>query len=167
MFEVRSRTGKVLLQVVVTLLVLPYLFPLIAMVQGSLAGDGWTNYVKVLQVPGLGRFFLNSLLIAAVTTHAETGEVLMLAWMNAEALDKTLSTGEAHYFSRSRGELWHKGATSGQVQVIEEMRIDCDQDAVVLSVSMSGRGVACHTGRHSCFYRKVSHGSQGYKLEII
>lgn len=67
MFEVRSRTGKVLLQVVVTLLVLPYLFPLIAMVQGSLAGDGWTNYVKVLQVPGLGRFFLNSLLIAAGT----------------------------------------------------------------------------------------------------
>ncbi|HEX7884731.1 MAG TPA: phosphoribosyl-AMP cyclohydrolase, partial [Phenylobacterium sp.] len=65
-------------------------------------------------------------LIVAVATHAETGEVLMLAWMNAEALDKTMSTGEAHYFSRSRNELWHKGATSGQVQVIEELRIDCD-----------------------------------------
>ena len=92
-------------------------------------------------------------LIAAVATHAETGEVLMLAWMNAEALEKTLSTGEAHYFSRSRGELWHKGATSGQVQVIEEMRIDCDQDAVWLKVWPQGDGGACHTGARSCFYR--------------
>ena len=87
-------------------------------------------------------------LIAAVTTHAETGEVLMLAWMNAEALDKSLSTGEAHYFSRSRNELWHKGATSGQVQVLEEMRIDCDQDAVWLKVWPQGDGGACHTGAH-------------------
>ena len=97
-------------------------------------------------------------LIAAVTTHAETGEVLMLAWMNAEALDKSLSTGEAHYFSRSRNELWPKGATSGQVQVIEEMRIDCDQDAVWLKVWPQGDGGACHTGAVSCFYRVVEDG---------
>ncbi len=97
-------------------------------------------------------------LIAAVVTHAETGEVLMLAWMNAEALEKTLSTGEAHYFSRSRGELWHKGETSGQVQVIEEMRIDCDQDAVWLKVWPQGDGGACHTGQRSCFYRVIENG---------
>ena len=97
-------------------------------------------------------------LIAAVATHAETGEVLMLAWMNAEALPATLETGEAHYFSRSRGELWHKGATSGQVQVIEELRIDCDQDAVWLKVWPQGDGHACHTGARSCFYRVVENG---------
>ena len=97
-------------------------------------------------------------LIAAVATHAETGEVLMLAWMNAEALQATLETGEAHYFSRSRGELWHKGATSGQVQVIEELRIDCDQDAVWLKVWPQGDGGACHTGARSCFYRTIENG---------
>ena len=106
-------------------------------------------------------------LIAAVATHAETGEVLMLAWMNAEALQATLETGEAHYFSRSRNELWHKGATSGQVQVIEELRIDCDQDAVWLKVEVAGDDVSCHTGRRSCFYRKVSlsHGAAGLVTE--
>jgi phosphoribosyl-AMP cyclohydrolase len=103
------------------------------------------------------RFDANGL-IAAVATHAETGEVLMLAWMNAEALEKTLDTGEAYYFSRSRGELWHKGATSGQVQVIEEMRIDCDQDAVWLKVWPQGDGGACHTGARSCFYRTIENG---------
>jgi phosphoribosyl-AMP cyclohydrolase len=92
-------------------------------------------------------------LIAAVTTHAETGEVLMLAWMNAEALDLTLSTGEAHYFSRSRGALWHKGETSGQTQRVVELRVDCDQDAVWLKVIPGGDGGACHTGARSCFYR--------------
>jgi len=97
-------------------------------------------------------------LIAAVVTHAETGEVLMLAWMNAEALQLTLETGEAHYWSRSRQELWHKGATSGQVQVLEELRIDCDQDAVWLKVWPQGDGGACHTGQRSCFYRVVENG---------
>src|SRR5206468_10116160 len=77
------------------------------------------------------RFDANGL-IAAVATHADTGEVLMFAWMNAEALSKTLETGEAWYFSRSRGELWHKGATSGQVRVVAEARIHCDQDAIWL-----------------------------------
>jgi len=94
-------------------------------------------------------------LIAVVATHAKTGEVLMLAWMNAEALDRTLATGEAHYFSRSHGAMWRKGETSGQVQRIEEIRIDCDQDAVWLKVIPGGDGGACHVGFRSCFYRVV------------
>jgi phosphoribosyl-AMP cyclohydrolase len=97
-------------------------------------------------------------LIAAVATHADTGEVLMLAWMNAEALARTLETGEAHYYSRSRGELWRKGATSGQVQTVVEARIDCDQDAVWLKVRPGGDGGACHTGARSCFYRAIEAG---------
>jgi phosphoribosyl-AMP cyclohydrolase len=103
------------------------------------------------------RFDANGL-IAAVTTHADTGEVLMFAWMNAEALSKTLETGEAHYFSRSRNELWHKGATSGQIQLVVETRIDCDQDAVWLKVRPQGDGGACHTGARSCFYRAIEGG---------
>ena len=103
------------------------------------------------------RFDANGL-IAAVATQADTGEVLMVAWMNAEALAATLSTGEAHYFSRSRGELWHKGATSGQVQQVVEARIDCDQDCVWLKVRPRGDGGACHTGARSCFYRVIEDG---------
>lgn len=97
-------------------------------------------------------------LICAVATHADSGEILMVAWMNAEALKLTLGTGEAHYFSRSRGELWHKGATSGQVQRVVETRIDCDQDVVLLKVRPQGDGGACHTGARSCFYRVVEDG---------
>ncbi len=97
-------------------------------------------------------------LIAAVATHAETGEVLMLAWMNAEALQRTLDTGEAHYFSRSRQALWKKGETSGQVQRVAEVRIDCDQDAVWLKVQPQGDGGACHVGHRSCFYRAIEDG---------
>src|SRR6201996_3354921 len=104
------------------------------------------------------RFDANGL-IAAVATHADTGEVLMFAWMNAEALRLTLETGEAHYFSRSRGELWRKGATSGQVQLVVEARIDCDQDAVWLKVRPQGDGGACHTGARSCFYRIIADGA--------
>lgn len=103
------------------------------------------------------RFDANGL-VAAIATHADTGEVLMFAWMNAEALAKTLETGEAHYFSRSRGELWHKGATSGQIQKVVEARIDCDQDAVWLKVRPQGDGGACHTGARSCFYRLIEDG---------
>ena len=84
------------------------------------------------------------------------GEVLMVAHMNAEALARTLETGEAWYWSRSRSELWHKGATSGQIQTVVEMRVDCDQDAVLLKVSVAGDGGCCHTGRRSCFYRESS-----------
>ena len=98
------------------------------------------------------RFDANGL-IAAVATHAETGEVLMLAWMNAEALQLTLRTGEAHYYSRSRQALWKKGETSGQVQKVRELRVDCDQDAVWIKVDPQGDGGVCHTGARSCFYR--------------
>lgn len=90
-------------------------------------------------------------LVAAIAQDAETGEVLMLAWMNSEALRATIETGRATYWSRSRGALWVKGETSGNVQEVVEMRIDCDQDAVLLKVKQSGG--ACHTGRQSCFYR--------------
>lgn len=103
------------------------------------------------------RFDANGL-IAVVTTHAETGEVLMFAWMNAEALSRTLELGEAVYFSRSRNEIWHKGATSGQIQKIVEMRIDCDQDCLLLKVLPQGDGGACHVGFRSCFYRVVEDG---------
>jgi len=103
------------------------------------------------------RFDANGL-IAAIATHADTGEVLMFAWMNAEALARTIETGEAHYFSRSRNELWHKGATSGQIQSVVEARIDCDQDAVWLKVRPQGDGGACHTGARSCFYRVIEGG---------
>ncbi|HEY5106295.1 MAG TPA: phosphoribosyl-AMP cyclohydrolase [Caulobacteraceae bacterium] len=103
-------------------------------------------------------------LIAAVATHARTGEVLMVAWMNAEALALTLKTGEAHYFSRSRRALWRKGETSGQVQAVEEIRIDCDQDAVWLKVTPGGDGGACHTGARSCFYRVIENGALANKM---
>jgi len=98
-------------------------------------------------------------LIAAVATDARSGEVLMLAWMDAEALARTLETGEAHYFSRSRGVLWKKGETSGQVQAVQEIRVDCDQDAVWLKVIPGGDGGACHVGFRSCFYRVVENGA--------
>jgi phosphoribosyl-AMP cyclohydrolase len=103
------------------------------------------------------RFDANGL-IAALATDAATGEVLMLAWMNAEALDLTLKTGEAHYYSRSRSALWKKGETSGQVQKVVELRVDCDQDAVWMKVEAQGDGGACHVGFKSCFYRVVKDG---------
>ncbi|MDX2238633.1 MAG: phosphoribosyl-AMP cyclohydrolase [Hyphomonadaceae bacterium] len=93
-------------------------------------------------------------LIAAVAQDAETGEVLMLAWMNAEALRLTLETGQATYWSRSRGTLWRKGEESGHTQAVVEVRVDCDQDAVLLRVRQTG--AACHTGARSCFYRAAS-----------
>ena len=98
-------------------------------------------------------------LIAAIATDAATGEILMFAWMNDEALRLTLETGEAHYWSRSRGELWHKGATSGQIQTVVEARVDCDQVAVWLKVTALGDGGACHTGARSCFYRVIEGGA--------
>ena len=97
-------------------------------------------------------------LVAAIAQDADTGEVLMFAWMNAEAFRLTLDTGVAHYWSRSRNSLWKKGETSGQLQLIEETRIDCDQDAVLLKVRPQGDGGACHVGFRSCFYRVVVDG---------
>jgi len=92
-------------------------------------------------------------LIPAIVQDAATGEVLMLAFMDEEAWARTLATGEAHFFSRSRRTLWHKGATSGHVQRVKEIYVDCDADAVLLKVEQVG-GAACHTGFRSCFYRR-------------
>ncbi|MEM0984707.1 MAG: phosphoribosyl-AMP cyclohydrolase [Pseudomonadota bacterium] len=96
-------------------------------------------------------------LIAAIAQDSATGDVLMLAWMNADALAATLETGQATYWSRSRQSLWRKGETSGHIQTVESVRIDCDQDAVLLLVNQAGG--ACHTGRKSCFYRQVDPGN--------
>ncbi len=93
-------------------------------------------------------------LVAAIAQDSNTGEVLMLAWMNEEAWEKTLATGEAHYYSRSRQELWHKGGTSGHVQRVHSIRLDCDSDALVLRIEQVGRA-ACHKGYGSCFYREL------------
>ncbi len=109
------------------------------------------------------RFDANGL-VTAVVTDAGDGALLMVAHMNAEALAKTLETGIAHYWSRSRGMLWKKGETSGNTQAVKEIRTDCDQDVVWLKVSVSGDDATCHTGRRSCFYRIV-HGAKGYRLE--
>ncbi|GAA2867832.1 phosphoribosyl-AMP cyclohydrolase [Aminobacter niigataensis] len=100
------------------------------------------------------RFDANGL-VTAVVTDATDGMLLMVAHMNAEALALSIETGIAHYWSRSRGSLWKKGETSGNFQHIEEMRTDCDQDAVWLRVKVSGHDATCHTGRRSCFYRTV------------
>jgi phosphoribosyl-AMP cyclohydrolase len=100
------------------------------------------------------RFDANGL-VTCITVDAGSGEVLMVAHMSAESLAKTIETGEAWYWSRSRGELWHKGDTSGQVQTVSEMRVDCDQDAILIKVLVGGDGGACHTGRPTCFYRIV------------
>lgn len=96
-------------------------------------------------------------LVTCVATDARTGDVLMVAHMNAEALSRTIATGEAWYFSRSRSALWRKGETSGRVQRVVDMRIDCDQDAVWIKVDPAAEG-ACHTGRVTCFYRRVPTG---------
>ena len=105
-------------------------------------------------------------LVTCVATDAGTGEVLMVAHMNDEALRKTIASGEAWYFSRSRNALWRKGETSGHTQRVVEMRMDCDQDAVWIRVEQSG--AACHTGRRSCFYRKVDAGGEsGARLSFV
>jgi phosphoribosyl-AMP cyclohydrolase len=101
-------------------------------------------------------------LVTCVATDARSGDVLMVAHMNDEALRRTIETGDAWYYSRSRKKLWRKGETSGHVQRVVEMRMDCDQDAVWIRVEQSG--AACHTGRHSCFYRAVKNENGGAKL---
>ena len=100
------------------------------------------------------RFDANGLIVC-VTVEAGTREILMVAYMNQLALDKTIETGGAHYWSRSRNALWRKGDTSGQVQKVVSLSVDCDQDAIQLMVEAGGDGKACHTGRKSCFYRKL------------
>ncbi len=100
-------------------------------------------------------------LMPVIASHADTAEILMLAYMNHAALDKTIATGEAYYYSRSRQEIWHKGATSGQVQKIVEIRTDCDQDAILLRILPQGDGGCCHVGYQSCFYRSITIGGAG------
>ena len=100
------------------------------------------------------RFDANGLIVC-VTVEAATREILMVAYMNRLALDKTIETGVAHYWSRSRNALWRKGDTSGQTQRVVSLAVDCDQDALMLLVEPGGDGKACHTGRKSCFYRRL------------
>ncbi len=104
------------------------------------------------------KFDADGLIPAIVTDHV-SGDVLMFAWMNADALSASLTSGQAHFWSRSRAKLWKKGEDSGNVLVIEDMYTDCDQDAVLVRVRVLGAGVACHTGARSCFYRKVALGT--------
>ena len=109
--------------------------------------------------------------IACVTVDADSGQVLMVAYMTAESLALTIETGEGWYWSRSRNELWHKGATSGNVQRVVELLTDCDQDALVMRVRVDGAGATCHTGQVSCFYRAVPIGQKAadgpVKLEHV
>ncbi len=100
-------------------------------------------------------------LIAAVAQQHDSGEVLMMAWMNRDAVERTLASGEVHYWSRSRMKLWRKGETSGQLQRLVELRVDCDGDTLLLLVDQ--KGVACHTGRRNCFFRAARNG----RLETI
>ncbi|ERH00087.1 MAG: phosphoribosyl-AMP cyclohydrolase [Haloquadratum sp. J07HQX50] len=101
-------------------------------------------------------------LVPAIAQDAESGEVLMLAYVSAEALDRTKETGRAHYYSRSQEALWEKGATSGHTQRIEEIRVDCDRDAILYLVEQTGG--ACHTGYHSCFFRRIDDETVGEKV---
>lgn len=103
-------------------------------------------------------------LVPAVAQEAGTGDILMLAWMNREALARTAACGEAVYWSRSRGRLWHKGEESGHIQKVHEIRLDCDQDVILLKVTQMGAAagepaIACHTGRHSCFFQRYEAGT--------
>ncbi len=100
-------------------------------------------------------------LIPAVVQHHDTGEVLMVAWMDAPAIERTLEIGETVFYSRSRQELWHKGATSGNTQRVVDLRIDCDGDVLLVLVDQQGDGVACHTGQRSCFHRHLPGDSHG------
>ena len=109
--------------------------------------DNWLNKINWSQ-DGL---------VPAIAQEAASGRVLTLAWMNREALKKTLHTGEVHYWSRSRKKIWHKGEESGHVQKVVAVRLDCDQDAILVEVEQAG-GIACHTGRHSCFFQKLVDG---------
>lgn len=107
-------------------------------------------------------------LVPVIAQEAATGDVLMFAWMNREALHKTAELGRAVYFSRSRKQLWFKGEASGHVQTVHEIRLDCDADVVLLKVTQLGHepGIACHTGRHSCFFRSLEGGPQAGSWQI-
>ena len=105
-------------------------------------------------------------LVAAIAQELYSDDVLMMAWMNREALQETLTSGHAVYWSRSRKQLWRKGETSGHVQKVREIRLDCDGDTVLLKVEQAD-GIACHTGRHSCFFRKLDAGEGGVRWRVV
>jgi phosphoribosyl-AMP cyclohydrolase len=105
-------------------------------------------------------------LVQVVTQEADSKAVLMVAWMNREALKLTVQTGEAHYWSRSRRKLWHKGEESGHVQKVKEIRLDCDEDVLLLTVEQVD-GIACHTGRHNCFFNKLENGQWAVAAPVI
>lgn len=109
--------------------------------------DNWLNKVN----------WTEDGLVPAIAQDAGNGDVLMVAWMNREALKRTVETSEAVYWSRSRKKLWHKGEESGHVQKVKEIRLDCDEDVILLKVEQVG-GIACHTGRHDCFFQKYENG---------
>ena len=109
-----------------------------------MSSDAWLNKVN----------WSEDGLVPAIAQDAESGDILMVAWMNREALKQTVQLGEAVYWSRSRKKLWHKGEESGHTQKVKEVRLDCDEDVVLLKVDQVG-GIACHTGRHSCFFRRL------------
>ena len=100
-------------------------------------------------------------LVPVIAQEQTSGDVLMVAWMNREALQKTAELGRAVYFSRSRGKLWFKGEESGHVQTVHDIRLDCDNDVILLKITQTGHepGIACHTGRHSCFYQRLHNGN--------
>ncbi|CAN1511749.1 HisI Phosphoribosyl-AMP cyclohydrolase [Burkholderiaceae bacterium] len=106
-------------------------------------------------------------LVPVIAQEKDSGDVLMFAWMNREALQKTAELKRAVYFSRSRNKLWFKGEESGHVQTVHDMRIDCDNDVVLLKVTQEGHepGIACHTGRHSCFYQRLNQSSEGMEWQ--
>jgi len=114
-------------------------------IMSDLISDQWLDEVK----------WSEDGLAPAIAQDSVSGRVLMFAWMNREALQKTRQSGEAHYWSRSRGKLWHKGEESGHVQKVRSIRIDCDADVILLAIEQTG-GIACHTGRESCFYRELA-----------
>ena len=99
-------------------------------------------------------------LVPAIAQEQASGDVLMFAWMNREALQKTAELGQAVYFSRSRQKLWYKGEESGHLQIVHDIRLDCDNDVILLKITQTGHtpGIACHTGRHSCFYQRLQNG---------
>ncbi|MEO5806765.1 phosphoribosyl-AMP cyclohydrolase [Devosia sp.] len=110
------------------------------------------------------RFDANGL-VTAITMEAGTNELLMVGFMNAEALTLTIETGFVHYWSRSRGKIWKKGETSGELQRVVELLVDCDQDAIQVIAEQTGRGAACHTGRKTCFYRRIETGDGAVALK--
>lgn len=127
------------------------------MTRASIAFSARQSVEQVEESTDLAPKFDDRGLITVVTTDAKSGELLMQGYMNAEALQKTIETGEAHYFSRSRQTLWHKGATSGLTQSVIELMVDDDQDCIWLKVSVAG-GASCHVGYRSCFYRRIPIG---------